>query len=493
MTTQTNAGLSNVSEAIPREALNVLTVDGQHLNCGSTDQSLCAGDLISVALFAVSMELLGLDAVMEYVSLEPSGSKSSADVLNSENLPYNPFMWNGVLALCSLLEEKVGDAITIVAECWAKLCGMASENCSIEYDEAFEAEDKRKNFHRISFLVHKSLDLKKFPAKPPPQTVVSTFFRIRAIKTSIHHLGGIAAVFANNGIHPLTNMCVFQANTVKCVLSMMYSAGCEAQSGEMSFKVGVPAKSSSEGAILIVWPNLMGLCVISSEVQENGVSVGGSKFCFDLGNEFNCHVLAGSSISSAKQDPSLYHFHSDMELCNDLMYAAECGDIMALSKLHHLGFRLDSENYDHRSAAHLAAENGQMKALMYLYDKDIELKVKDRWGNYPLDGAIRNGHQKVVSLLNQILGEENGFLRLADRISCMKHADAAPSAFSVKNAHSVRTVCPVAAKMISENASYFMQGYGDDDGAVMLITDDKAARKIQRKFRRFKRRSTMCW
>merc|ERR1719247_3602408 len=104
-------------------------------------------------------------------------------------------------------------------------------------------------------------------------------------------LGSIAAVLANGGVHPMTNVTVFQPDTVKCVLSMMYSAGCEAQSGELSFKVGVPAKSSSEGAILIVWPNIMGLCIVSPEVQENGVSVGGLKFCSDLGNEFNCHVL----------------------------------------------------------------------------------------------------------------------------------------------------------------------------------------------------------
>jgi glutaminase len=226
-----------------QEALNVMTIDGQRLHIGSTNQYLCAGDLISVALFAASMELLGLDSVMKYVSLEPSGSKSCADILNSENLPYNPFMWNGVLALCSLLEENFGDAIAITTEYWAKLSGIDNQSYSMQYDEAFEEEDKRNNFHQVSSLVHKSLHLHKFPTKPSPDTVVSAFFRIRSIKTCTKDLGSIAAVFANGGSHPLTNIPVFQPDTVKCVLSMMYSAGCEAQSGELSFKVGVPAKS----------------------------------------------------------------------------------------------------------------------------------------------------------------------------------------------------------------------------------------------------------
>merc|ERR1719428_2022622 len=190
------------------EALNVMTVDGQRLHLGPTDQYLCAGDLISVAIFAVSMELLGLDAVMEFVGTEPSGMKSCKPVLNSENLPYNPFMWNGVLALCSLLEERCGDAVEIISEHWAKLCGCVGD-CPMQYDEVFEEEDKRKNNYRVNALVYKSLDLKKFPAVVPPNIVVSTFFRLRAIKTSTTDLGSIAAVLANGGVHPNTNESVF--------------------------------------------------------------------------------------------------------------------------------------------------------------------------------------------------------------------------------------------------------------------------------------------
>jgi glutaminase len=492
MTQDTPTSLQQPSSC-QKEALNVMTIDGQRLHFGSTDQYFCAGDLVSLALFGVTMELLGLDSIMEFVSLEPSGSESCADVLNSENLPYNPFMWNGVLALSSLLEENFGDATRITAECWAKLCGIDSQTCSIEYDETFEAEDKHKNFHRISSFVHKALHLKKFPVKPSPNTVVNTFFRLRSIKTSTQNLGSIAAVLANGGVNPVTNNVVFQPNTVKCALSMMYSAGCEAQSGELSFKVGVPAKNSREGAILVVWPQILGLCVISPEVTEFGVSVRGWKFCCDLSTEFNLHVLAGTSTASAKQDPSLYHFHTDMELCHELVYAAERGDMMTLSKLHHLGFRLDSVDYDHRSAVHLAAENGQLKVLRYLFRKEVDLKAKDRWGNTPMDGAIRKGQHKTVEFLKQLVGEDDS---LFNKLTNVMSSVGAKSRMNImdQTTKQTRAECPVAAKMgFDSNPNDCMEDV-DDDEDVTLLSDDMAARRIQRRYRRkIRARQTTSW
>lgn len=438
--------LSDDDIGTDQEVLNIMTVDGQRLHLGP-DTYLCAGDLISVALFAVSMELLGLDSVKEFVGLEPSGVKSSTMILNSEGLPFNAFMWNGVLALCSLLEEKFDDAIAIIAEYWAKLCGTTTGDCPMQYDEAFEEEDMRKNGYRINALLYTSLDLQKFPANTPPNSVMSIFFRLRAIKTRTTDLGSIAAVFANSGVHPMTNVPVFQPDTVKSVLSMMYSSGCEAKSGELSFKVGVPAKSSCEGAVLIVLPKVMGLCVVAKEVEENGVSLGGLKFCSDFGNEFNCHVLGGSSTSSAKEDVSLYHFQTDMELCNQLLFAAESGDVMTLAQLHQLGFSLDYADYDERSAAHVAAASGQIKVLKYLHYRGADMQVTDRWGGRPIDDANKKGHHRAAAVLQDMQQERDldGMFDRSDTESCVSASSSNRSRGKKSRSHR-RRECPVAAQ-----------------------------------------------
>jgi glutaminase A len=381
------------------EALSFMTTDGQRLDLGRNEQDLCAGDLIGIVIFAMSTELLGREMVMQHVAAEASGTNSDASILNGDQLPYNPFMWNGMLTLISLLEEKCGNTIQIIEACWAKLCNHMSEQ--IKHDETWMKGDIAKNDHRVRVLVHTSFDLKKFPNKVHWEKVMEIFFRLRAIKCSTQDIANIGAVLANRGHHPLTLEKVFQQDTVKGTLSLLYSAGCNAQSGEFSFRMGIPAKSNSQGVVLLILPSLMGLCVLSPEVNDNEVSLGASKFCEMFGSRFNCHILSGSASAAAKRNPVLYNMTNDIELCQQLLFAAEKGELTTLSALQQLGFSLDSADYDYRSAAHLAACQNYIKVLNYLKKKGANMHAKDRWGATPYDEAKRCGHHKAACILQQ--------------------------------------------------------------------------------------------
>lgn len=45
------------------------------------------------------------------------------------------------------------------------------------------------------------------------------------------------------------------------------------------FQVGLPAKSSASGAMIVVVPDLMGICLWSPALDETGNSVRGVAFC----------------------------------------------------------------------------------------------------------------------------------------------------------------------------------------------------------------------
>ena len=89
----------------------------------------------------------------------------------------------------------------------------------------------------------------------------------------------IAATLANGGTCPITGETVMKPESVKNVLSLMLSCGLYNYSGDFAFKVGLPAKSGISGVILVVIPNVMGICLWSPPVDSFNNSVRGHHFC----------------------------------------------------------------------------------------------------------------------------------------------------------------------------------------------------------------------
>jgi potassium channel len=54
------------------------------------------------------------------------------------------------------------------------------------------------------------------------------------------------------------------------------------------------------------------------------------------------------------------------------------------------------DDYDSRTPLHLAAAEGQDKAVQYLIAKGADVNFKDRWGNTALADAVKSGHVQVV-------------------------------------------------------------------------------------------------
>ena len=101
----------------------------------------------------------------------------------------------------------------------------------------------------------------------------------------------ISATLANGGLCPTSEEQVISENSVKDCLTLMYGCGMYDYSGEFAFEIGLPAKSGVSGCILLVIPNMMGICIWSPPLDEQGNSFKGIEFCKQLNKELNLHIF----------------------------------------------------------------------------------------------------------------------------------------------------------------------------------------------------------
>ncbi len=101
-----------------------------------------------------------------------------------------------------------------------------------------------------------------------------------------------------------------------------------------------------------------------------------------------------------------------------LIYAAYYGDLFMLKILFNIGVGINGQDYDARSALHLASSEGKLEAVKFLVENGANINIKDSRGSIPLDDAIRENRTHVVNYFVSILSSrgnslctsfENGF------------------------------------------------------------------------------------
>ncbi|GAV60464.1 cNMP_binding domain-containing protein/Ion_trans domain-containing protein/DUF3354 domain-containing protein/Ank_2 domain-containing protein [Cephalotus follicularis] len=122
---------------------------------------------------------------------------------------------------------------------------------------------------------------------------------------------------------------------------------------------------------------------------------------------FNNLLEGKESNLRVKQLESDITFHIDKqeaELALRVNSAAYNGDIHQLKSLIRAGADPNKIDYDGRSPLvcimlHLAASSGYEDVTRFLIEEGVKADIKDKFGNTPLLEAIKNGHDRVASLL----------------------------------------------------------------------------------------------
>jgi glutaminase len=386
-------------------AIAVCTVDGQRFCAGDAATAFCLQSVSKTVSYCLALDQHGTEVVHRHMGREPSGQSFNELALNPEGLPHNPMVNAGAIMTTSLIRptDDVADRFDLVAETWRRLAGgrRPGFNNAVYLSERQTAD---RNF-ALGYSMRES------GAFPPGTDLVQTlefYFQACSIEVDAEMLAIAAASLANAGVCPLTEDPVFTPDTVQSCLSLMSSCGMYDFSGEFAFTIGLPAKSGVSGALMLVIPGLMGICVWSPRLDEHGNSVRGIEFCRKLVAEYNVRAFDSLVIGhgqNGKRDPRRKKNQTQTEAVVALTWAASQGDVNEVRALIATGVEPGTADYDGRTPLHLAAAEGQLEVVRYLLATGADPWPVDRWGGTPLSDAEGNGHTEIVTALRECANE----------------------------------------------------------------------------------------
>ncbi|MEM9379234.1 MAG: glutaminase A [Planctomycetota bacterium] len=373
----------------------LVSTDGQRLSLGDARTEFCVQSTCKPISYCLALEEHGSEHVHGFIGCEPSGHSFNELTLNREGRPHNPMINAGAIMSGSLIQPgmTMADRFDHVLGKWRDLAGGARPSFS-NATYLSERGTADRNFALGYFMRENGA----FPEGTDLVSALEFYFQCCSIEMNAESMAVVAATLANGGICPTTGQQVLRPDTVQKCLSLMYSCGMYDFSGEWAFSIGLPAKSGVSGAILVVVPGVLGMCVWSPRLDPQGNSVRGIEFCRELVSRFHFHGY-DSHGATDKVDPRRRANEALRDLGGDLCWAASEGDLDGLRRLAARGAALDSADYDGRTPAHLAASEGQRTIVEFLADLGVPLDRTDRWGNRPLDDARRGGHEALAELL----------------------------------------------------------------------------------------------
>lgn len=266
-------------------ALALALPDGSIRSSRQATVSFSVQSAVKPFLFALA--LLDTDgAALDRVGIEPTGESFDAIKLESgTGRPPNPMVNAGALLTASLVEGS--DPESRSARIARGLAAFAGRELEVDEDVAHNEHLLGDRNHALAHLMRAERTL-----EPSADDTVAVYARSCATIVDAETLAVMGATLACGGVNPRTGERVVPERVARDVISVMATCGVYDGSGRWMRAVGVPAKSSVSGAIVLSAPGRLGAAVVSPPLDEQGTSVRGRLASEALSDDLALHSFA---------------------------------------------------------------------------------------------------------------------------------------------------------------------------------------------------------
>ncbi len=252
---------------------------------GSCYQKFSIQSVAKVLSLTLAYKTLG-ENIWERLGVEPSGTpfNSLVQLETDKGIPRNPFINAGALVICDILVSQLKNPKVDFLEFIRETSGITDLN----YSERIATSEKSAGFRNIALCNF----IKSFGnIKNNPEEVLDFYFHLCSIEMTCEELSKTYLYLANGGHRISDKYQVLNSSQTKRVNAIMQTCGFYDESGEFTFKVGLPGKSGIGGGIIAIYPGKYSIAVWSPRLNEKGNSCKGMKFLEFLTTETKSSIF----------------------------------------------------------------------------------------------------------------------------------------------------------------------------------------------------------
>jgi glutaminase len=251
--------------------VHICTVDGRNFSIGDSQEKFSIQSITKVFSASLAFSLVGED-IWKRVGVEPAGTKFNSLIrLETENgIPQNPFINAGALVIADILVTCLKNPKENYLDFIRKISGVHDINYNLqtarsEMDHGFRNAalvNFMKSFGNIHNDVHEVLDF---------------YMHMCSIEMTCAELASAFLFYCNHGCLLNTGEQILSGSQTKRMNALMQTCGFYDETGEFTFKVGLPGKSGVGGGIAALHPREYAVAVWSPRLNYKGNSVLGMK------------------------------------------------------------------------------------------------------------------------------------------------------------------------------------------------------------------------